>query len=174
MKTRPITTSDYSDILRLNEESVHYLSPLTLQGLERLHRQAAIHLVVEEEGKVQGFILALRTREDYSSVNYKWFTDRYDSFLYIDRIAVSDKGRSKGAGSILYREAFQFARKHSLNLVCCEYDVQPPNPKSAAFHAKFGFTEIARQAVANGTKVVSLQIANMPFNNEATQETLRK
>jgi predicted GNAT superfamily acetyltransferase len=44
-------------------------------------------------------------------------------------------------------------------VVACEFDVQPPNPASERFHAKFGFIEVGRQSVAGGKKTVSLQTA---------------
>ena len=58
---------------------------------------------------------------------------------------------------MLYRELFAFAQRNSVPPITCEYDVEPPNPGSARFHARFGFKEVGRQVVAGGRKVVSLQ-----------------
>ncbi len=43
----------------------------------------------------------------------------------------------------------------------CEYNVIPPNEPSRTFHEKFGFREIGTQWVANGSKQVSLQAAEI-------------
>ncbi|MEZ5478989.1 MAG: hypothetical protein R3E95_16365 [Thiolinea sp.] len=43
----------------------------------------------------------------------------------------------------------------------CEYDLEPPNPASARFHAGFGFREVGRQTVAGGKKQVSLQVVRL-------------
>jgi hypothetical protein len=44
--------------------------------------------------------------------------------------------------------------------VAAEFDVDPPNPASARFHAKFGFHEVGRQVVPYGMKEVSMQAAD--------------
>jgi hypothetical protein len=159
MKTRPMTPADFTAALALNEESVQYLSPLSFSRLEDLHRQSAFSRVVEVEGHVIAFILALRPGADYDSVNYQWFAQRYAAFLYIDRVVVSRDAHGNGAGSILYRQLFEHASRHRIPVVACEFDIEPPNAASERFHAKFGFAEVGRQSVASGGKTVSLQTA---------------
>ena len=48
----------FAEILALNEESVHFLSPLSAQRLDQLHQQAAYHKLVLEGGRVAAFLLA--------------------------------------------------------------------------------------------------------------------
>ena len=167
LQTRPISAADYAEVLDLNHESVHYLSPLSREGLEKLLEQAPLHRVLESDGRVLAFIIVLQQGAHYGSVNYQWFAQRYPSFLYVDRVVVSRTRQARGAGSVLYREVFGFARQHGFTCVACEYDVQPPNPGSARFHARFGFAEVGRQTVANGSKTVSLQLASAPFSEAA-------
>jgi predicted GNAT superfamily acetyltransferase len=40
-----------------------------------------------------------------------------------------------------------------------DFDVEPPNPVSAKFHARFGFREVGRQSVSYADKRVSMQEA---------------
>ncbi len=47
----------FAQILALNEGSVHFLSPLSPQRLEQLHRQAAYHKLVLEGDRVAAFWL---------------------------------------------------------------------------------------------------------------------
>ena len=162
MNSRHMTPADFAEVLALNEESVQYLSPLSYSQLEDLHRQSAFSRVVNVEGRVIAFILALVQGADYDSVNYQWFEKRYAEFLYVDRVVVSRHSRSTGAGSVLYREVFAHASRHLIPVVACEFDVEPPNPASERFHAKFGFVEVGRQSVAGGRKTVSLQTAVAP------------
>jgi predicted GNAT superfamily acetyltransferase len=159
MNARAMTPVDFTEVLALNEESVQYLSPLSSSQLVSLHRQSAFHCIVEAEGRVIAFILALRQGMDYDSVNYRWFAQRYAEFLYVDRVVVSRDAHGSGAGSILYRQLFGHASRHGIPVVACEFDVEPPNPASERFHAKFGFVEVGRQSVAGGRKTVSLQTA---------------
>lgn len=159
MQTRPITPSDFADVLALNEESVHFLSPLSASLLERLHAQAAFHGVLEKEGRIVAFVLTFEEGADYDSVNYQWFFQRYPRFLYVDRVVVAQGLQSAGAGSALYKAVFNHAVDNDIPIVACEYDVEPLNPVSQRFHEKFGFAEVGQQAVADGKKIVSLQIA---------------
>ncbi|MGI6732624.1 MAG: GNAT family N-acetyltransferase [Anaerovoracaceae bacterium] len=156
---RSARPEDFDRILQLNEESVHFLSPLTREKLEHLHSQAELHKVAVMKGEILAFCLAFREGADYDSVNYLWFTDHYPSFLYVDRVVVDLGKQSLGLGSLLYEEVFRHARETGVPLVTAEIDIEPPNPVSLKFHEKFGFHEVGRQEVANGKKVVSLQIA---------------
>jgi uncharacterized protein len=159
MNLRSAGCADFSSILTLNEESVRFLSPLSPEGLFALDREAELHVVIEQAGAVVAFLLALREHANYDSANYQWFSLRYPSFLYIDRIVVAQEVQARGAGSLLYERAFSHAVEIGIPILACEFDVDPPNPVSERFHAKFGFREVGRQRVANGSKHVSLRVA---------------
>jgi hypothetical protein len=161
MKTRAATSNDFEAVLTLNHESERFLSPLSAERLVRLHSQADLHRVLELDGTVVAFVLALREGADYDSVNYRWFTQRYGQFLYVDRVVVSGAQQGRGFGQVLYRSVFARARQTEVPLVACEYDVDPPNPSSERFHRSFGFSEVGRQSVAGGKKWVSLQVAQV-------------
>lgn len=161
MQLRPATANDFDAILALNEESVHYLSALDRDRLVALDQACARHSVIQRHGLVVAFMLVFREGATYDSVNYRWFDEHYDRFLYIDRIVVSTKIHAKGAGSLLYEDLFSVARATAVPTLTCEIDIEPPNVVSARFHAKLGFQEIGRQAVAGGKKTVSLQVLNV-------------
>ena len=156
-KIRPATPEDYEEILKLNEESVHFLSPLSKEKLIHLHQESEILKVVETDGKVEAFVLALREGKDYDSVNYAWFSKNYEKFLYIDRVVVSVKQQGSGLGKMLYEDVFKHVKSIDVPVVTAEIDIEPPNPVSLKFHEKFGFKEVGKQAVAGGKKIVSLQ-----------------
>jgi len=160
MLIRPAHERDFPAILALNEESVHVLSPMPRERLERLHRTASLHWALEEQGQVVGFVLAFREGTGHDSVNYLWFAERYPSFLYVDRVVVAPEARGRGAGSRLYERLFAFAGETGVEWLTAEFDVDPPNPASAGFHAKFGFHEVGRQVVPYGMKEVSMQVAD--------------
>ena len=159
VRIRDAQAGDFDAILALNEASVSLLSPLSPRRLAGLHAQAALHRVAEREGEVIGFLLAFREGADYDSLNYLWFAGRYPQFLYVDRVVVADAARGQGVGALLYRDMFEFAAASGARLVACEFDIDPPNPLSEQFHARFGFREAGRQWVADGRKQVSLQVA---------------
>jgi predicted GNAT superfamily acetyltransferase len=158
-KIRAANPADFESVLALNFESERFLSPLSRARLDVLHQQACLHQVVEVEGKVVAFVLALREGENYDSVNYRWFIGRYEQFMYVDRVVVSGALQGRGLGRVLYEAVFAHARATGVPVVTCEYDIDPPNPASARFHRAFGFLEVGRQSVAGGKKLVSLQVA---------------
>lgn len=147
----------FDEIVALNEGSVHFLSPLSLRRLLQLHQQAAYHKVVLQEDRVAAFLLAFAPGSSYDSINYQWFESRLTRFLYIDRVVVSPDFRGRGLASRLYQDLFDHARELGMSQVVCEFDIDPPNPVSEAFHQRFGFSQLGTQAVAGGRKWVSLQ-----------------
>ena len=154
---RDATPADFPAILALNEAFVAVLSPLDDAQLARLHAQAALHRVIESDGRTDAFLLALREGADYDSPNYRWFAQRHPRFLYVDRIVVAGGTQARGAGSRLYRELHALALRDAVPLITCEFDVEPPNPASERFHARLGFREVGRQQLHGGRKTVSLQ-----------------
>jgi len=154
---RPADPADFADILRLNGEWVHFTSPLDATALAQLHAQSPYHRVVESDGRIVAFLLAIREGSDYASPNYCWFADRGGSFLYVDRVIVDEANQGQGVARMLYADLLAFAREWGFDRVVCELDIDPPNEASRLFHDSLGFREVGTQLVANGTKLVSLR-----------------
>jgi len=114
------------------------------------------------DARVSGFLLAMRNGAAYVNDNFSWFSGRYDQFVYIDRIVISDTARGLRLGSLLYEDLFAWARRNGIPFVTCEYNIVPPNEPSRLFHEKFGFREQGTQWVDNHSKQVSLQVAMVP------------
>ena len=149
---RDATPADFPAILELNQAFVSVLSPLDHAHLARLHAQAARHRVIEQDGRVEAFLLVLREGADYDSPNFRWFAQRHARFLYVDRVVVAGTIQARGAGSTLYRDLLAMAVEQGVPLIACEFDLEPPNPASARFHAKLGFREVGRQALDGGRR----------------------
>ena len=156
---RTITESDFQAILRLNDAEVQQTSPMDMERLQSLVRMAAYCKVATVDGQVAAFLIALRDGAPYENDNYMWFASRIPRFLYVDRVVVDSKFSGRRIGSRLYDDLFEFARSQDISAITCEYNIEPPNPASRAFHDKFGFKELGTQWVAGGTKRVSLQAA---------------
>ena len=156
---RNANEGDFDSILALNQEAVHFTSPMDLARLTHLDTQSAYHRVIELDGEVVAFLLALREGADYPNPNYGWFSERLDSFLYVDRIVIASTQQGKRLGQALYDDLFAYARRQGIGQIACEFDVEPPNPVSQKFHARYGFSEMGTQWVAGGSKRVSLQVA---------------
>jgi hypothetical protein len=88
------------------------------------------------------FLIALADRAPQVAPNYRWFADRFDRFVYIDRVVVTENARRKGLARILYDDLFDAAAAAGYARVCCEVNSDPPNPGSDAFHAALGFAQV--------------------------------
>jgi uncharacterized protein len=156
---RGIDDTDTPSVLALNLESEAVLSPMDATRYAHLRAQAEYARVLDEDGGVVAFLLAFREGADYDSPNYRWFADRYETFLYIDRVVVAVSHQGRGLGALLYDDLFAFARASGVARITCEFDIDPPNAASERFHARRGFREVGTQSLPTG-KRVSLQSAN--------------
>jgi len=165
---RDATEDDFAEIVALNAKAVHFTSPMDLARLRHLHAQAAYHRVVESGAGVVAFLLAFREGADYDSPNYRWFVQHEPRFLYIDRIVVAVAHQGRHLGARLYDDIIAFAARSGVAKLTCEFDLDPPNPASARFHARFGFREVDRQWIGDGKKQVSLQARTVEPASAAT------
>ena len=158
---RDIDKSDHHAILDLNAAEEAQTSAMEPAQLDSLVSMASYRKVVQVDGHVVAFILALEEDAPYHNDNFNWFAARISRFLYIDRVVVDSRFSGRKIGSRLYNDLFAFARIQGIRTITCEYNLDPPNQPSRAFHDKFGFRELGTQRVANGTKLVSLQAAEV-------------
>ena len=159
---RAAAPGDFARIVALNDAEVTATSAMDLARLARLDALASYHRIVELEGRVAAFLLAMDDGAAYDNDNFRWFAARYPRFVYVDRIVVDAGHAGLGFGSRLYRDLFEHARRAGIGTIVCEYNLEPPNPASAAFHARFGFNEVGTRRIAGDSKRVSMQAANVP------------
>jgi len=156
---RDAAASDYETICALNLAEVQHTSPMDAVRLATLVNLSCYFKVACVDGSVSAFLLAMCSGAPYENDNFSWFARQYTRFIYVDRVVVSSAFRGLRLGSLLYEELFRYARDNAIPLVTCEYNIVPPNEPSRLFHDKFGFREQGTQWVADGTKRVSLQVA---------------
>ncbi|MFP4406774.1 GNAT family N-acetyltransferase [Rhodosalinus sp.] len=134
----------------LNDAHAEQTSPLTPEALAGMCR-AAFAAWAPEDGSA--FLIAFDESADYASPNFRWFRDRYDRFVYVDRIVVAGDRRGEGMGRQLYAALFEAARASGRARVACEVNRVPPNPVSDAFHARMGFARVGEGGPAPGKTV---------------------
>ena len=153
---RGVRGEDLEALARLNDAAVPNVNALGLEGLAAHVRRCELALTVEHGGEPAALLLALAPGSDYESENYLWFAEHQEPSLYVDRIVVSEALRSRGVGAALYEHVIAHAVGSGLGLVTCEVNLDPPNPRSLAFHERLGFREVGRQHTGGGSTHVVL------------------
>ena len=147
---RSVTSADLPTLLELNNAAVPAVNALDLAQLGELVDMSAAALTVDS---LECLLLALRPGLSYASANYRWFSDRYPDFLYVDRIVVGPDARDAGLGTLLYAEVDDCARRLRLPRITCEVNVVPPNTGSQRFHSRLGFSSVGRLRGDGGKEV---------------------
>ena len=158
MHIRPVEKSDISEIQRLNEAVVPHVNSIPDSDFIKFMQISSFFLVIEDDfGRVAGFIIVLGPSVKYNSPNYRYFCERYDHFDYVDRIVIAEEFRGKGCGTAFYK----YLRENSAQeYITCEVNLEPPNPRSVAFHTQLGFKEVAQLQTDESKKRVSLMVVN--------------
>ena len=146
-----IAQGDEADILALNNEHAAELSWLEAERLSFLLGEA---FYARRIGDLEAFIMTFDQEANYDSPNFIWFRERYERFIYVDRVVVAAHARGRGHARRLYQDLFEHAERAGHTLVTCEVNADPPNPASDAFHAALGFTEVGDAVIHGGKKAV--------------------
>jgi hypothetical protein len=156
---RNIVSTDVTRVLEINNANTPGVSELTLSELETDIKNCLHALAIDNEhGEVCAFCITFAPDAPDAGANHQWFADRFESFVYLDRIAIDSNHQNSGLGALLYLTVEQRmldSAEHSL--LCCEVNLEPPNPGSLRFHKRIGFSECGVETTAPGYVVTYLQ-----------------
>ena len=154
MPVRLLVPADLDRVLAINESGVPGVGPIDASQLAHLVDESSMALVATvddpTDDTVAGFCLVLPPGADYGSVNYRWFSERYDDFVYLDRVAIAPEFQGRGLGRELYDEV---ERRADAAWFTLEVNLRPRNDGSLAFHDRLGFVEVGQQETNYGTLV---------------------
>ena len=151
---RPIEPRDLERILAINEANTPEVGSVDSERMRFIVDMSQIALAVEVDAAIAGFCLVMRSDSEYDSVNYRWFTQRYDDFMYLDRVAFAASHRGQGLGTLLYAEVDRvMAELGDVGHLALEVNVDPPNEGSLRFHERLGFVEVGQQDTPYGIRV---------------------
>ncbi|HZQ41593.1 MAG TPA: GNAT family N-acetyltransferase [Rhizomicrobium sp.] len=154
--TRPIFTDLAPEaglpdaLLALNNHFAMELSPLDPAKARHLVRHAFMARTIGDEA----LLIAFDQDAPYDNANFGWFHERYDHFVYIDRVAIAPLRQGWGWAGLLYESLFARAREKGHVRVACEINLDPPNPRSETFHAGLGFEPVGQAILADARKTV--------------------
>jgi len=138
---RDVDDDDISMMLEINEQGLPGTGKVDVEQLSKLRDISEFTIGAYENGIIVGFVICLLPKQDYSSLNYAWFNERYDDFIYVDRIAVGQSNRNRQVGTKLYDWVKQYAQTENIP-VAAEVSLMPPNKGSDRFHLRNGFSEV--------------------------------
>jgi predicted GNAT superfamily acetyltransferase len=141
-------------IFELNQNNIPALGSLNnLKHVQDIYNQSLFATLVTVKEKFVGFAFIMDCKSDYKSLNYKFFKNSFENFLYVDRVAFLEEFQRKGYGTELYNEIYKIANNLGFPL-CCEVNTIPLNKQSLDFHNKFGFQTLEK--VPFGEKQVAM------------------
>lgn len=155
-KVRDAAVDDFDAIRRVNLANEPEVGPLDTPRIELFAASAARFQVVESDGDVVGLFVGLTEGIDYSSPNYRWFTQRHERFAYVDRVALAPAVRGTGCADELYGDFETWAADSGRSLVCAEVNTVPANPRSMRFHQRRGFVVVDEVAPYGGDERVAM------------------
>lgn len=146
-----VSAEDEPAILALNNEHAAELSWLEPERLSFLLGEA---FYIRRIGALEAFIMTFDQDANYDSPNFLWFRERYQRFVYVDRVVVAADARGRGHARRIYEDLFDHVSRAGHTIVTCEVNAEPPNPASDAFHAALGFVEVGDAVIHGGKKAV--------------------
>jgi predicted GNAT superfamily acetyltransferase len=156
---RDLTPADLDAAWAINQANTPAVGDVSSEKLAWIVEMALTSLVAVTDdtvdGAVVGFCIVLPPGTEYTSMNYRWFCERYDSFVYLDRVAVDEAARGAGIGAALYAEVERRAAG-TAELFTLEVNLRPRNDGSLRFHDRLGFVEVGQQETDYGILVSML------------------
>ncbi|HMS11801.1 MAG TPA: GNAT family N-acetyltransferase [Microthrixaceae bacterium] len=155
LSVRDLTPADLDRVLELNEAEVPKVGSLDSDRLRQLWPLCRDRFGV---GVVpDAFCLTLGPGTAYWSANYRWVSERFESFVYLDRVCVAPAAQRRGIGQAMYRAVERRAAADQVDWFVLEVNSRPANVESLAFHERLGFAEVGRgEPYGDGAEVVYL------------------
>lgn len=146
---RDATAADLPALAALNDAEATHVNALGEAGLRAL-------LAVAWRARCTdgALLVALTGDTPTQGPNHAWFQARGGRFAYVDRVVVAPWARGRGLARALYADLAAQARAAGLEALCCEVNLDPPNPTSLAFHAALGFGPLGEATDPRNGKVV--------------------
>jgi len=146
---RPVAAADIPALAALNDAEAQHVNALGEDGLRALLGAAWLALCAEG-----ALLVALREDTPAQGPNHAWFQARLPTFAYVDRVVVAPAARGRGLARALYAALEARARAAALPALCCEVNLDPPNPASMAFHEGLGFAPMGEATDPRNGKLV--------------------
>ena len=85
---RPLSLHDVPRMVEINEQGLPGTGKVTEEEMADLLSLSEFAMGLENQQGLAGFVLCLMPKTRYGSLNYKWFNERYDEFLKMEKETV--------------------------------------------------------------------------------------
>ncbi len=151
-RVRQVRPDDLDTLLEMNNVAAPAVNALAADAFAGLVEDSLWTGVVDGDDGPAGFLLGLHGPGlRYPSENYRWFSERFERFLYVDRVVVAESARGTGLGSLLYDAFARHGDVEDHPVLCAEVNVRPHNPGSLRFHENHGFVSLGEQETKGGS-----------------------
>jgi len=155
VEIRDIRERDLDAVLALNNNAGPAILPLDAANVRFFFERADYFRVAVLDGGVAGFLIALREDAPHASSNFRWFRQRYESFVYVDRVVIGDLYRGHGLGRLFYSDVQSYSEVRA-PLLACEVFLEPRDDVAMLFHGTRGFSEVGQQLMPESGRRVCL------------------
>ena len=153
LEPRLFLESDIDAALELNNLNTPAVGELDHVQLQFLIDHSLYYFAIGAD-TLHAFCITFAPGAPYTSVNYQWFSKNYTTFVYLDRIVVSENMRNQTLGEKLYLAVEQrMIKDRCAPILTCEVNLNPPNHGSIRFHNRIGFHEVGQQESKPGLTV---------------------
>lgn len=158
---RDVREHELDSIIALNNSAGTTILPVSEAGMRWFNENARYFRVAEVDGQLAGFLVGITDGTDHASPNYRWFSEHYPKFAYIDRIVVARPYRGLGLGRLFYADMTSFSEVR-VPMLTCEVFLEPRDDVSLLFHGTYGFQEVGQQVMDAVDRRVSLLAKELP------------
>ena len=141
LEIKPLSKTDVDSIWKINQDGLPGTGKVSHEEIDALLDFSSLAVGAYFGEELAGFVICLPPKTTYGSLNYAWFNQRYNEFLYVDRIAVATQYQNQKIGTLLY----DFVKSNANEIgvpVTAEVNIEPPNPGSIRFHERHGFEQV--------------------------------
>lgn len=162
---RDVQEHELDAILAMNNAAGSGILPMNQAQIRYFWQNADYFRVAESDDCLVGFLIAMTRDADYASSNFRWFKERYDAFVYIDRIVIAKGQRSAGIGRLFYADVQSFAETRAPALVAEVFMEESTHP-ALLFHGSFGFHEVGQHQMQDSplrAAMLHKEMCSYPF-----------
>jgi uncharacterized protein len=145
---RDVREHELDSVLAMNNAAGPGVLAMDTARIRYFWENADYFRVAEVDGLLAGFLIGVSQSANHDSSNFLWFRERYEQFIYIDRIVIASARRSAGVGRVFYADIHSFSEARAPYLAA-EVFIESNNHPALLFHGSFGFREVGQHLMPN-------------------------